>query len=835
MKRVCLSVAALACVCAPPALGEPITLAKAGKPAATIVTPKDPDPKLAAAAAELQKYVKQICGVELPVRHHGKRVEGTGLYIGRCQITAEADLPAKNLNPETYAIRARHGNVLLTGRWPTPTCFAVASFIEDNLGVRWFAPGELWEHVPRGKPGELVVEVADVVKVPDTSPRVWSGHAWFESWKTWNLRNKTVLSEVVPRRQFQNVLYRVFPPAKYAKEHPEYYPLINGTRWIPKAGTHWRPCESNPDVRRLTVEYARKWFDDHPHNDSFSLGMDDISHLCGCAQCRAMDPRPDSYEKREFSDRHYKFVNAIAREIKKTHPDRFIGTLIYNIARTPPETVPRLEDNVFGFITETSALWWQEGRKEADHELTRRWARRCKHLSRYDYFGMGTFCPRVYPHTIAEQIKFDKSLGLEGMYTEVYTFLPHTAPMIWAFAKLQWDHTLDVDKLLGEFYTKMYGDAAPIMKQYFDLLERSWNTPRPGRDGWVHRSIVRQALSVSPEDVDEGLRLLEKAASATRDGRAKQRIDIHRGGLQFASYVVRAYATSQKLLASPVSDKRSAEEALRLIEKLASLAAEREGVWAAAFQRDDLLGENLRGLGGKKYLTTGHVGKVEQGVLIGVMKTLAWYSRHAPDELGDVADRLSRSASGTAGQMARAWLWLQKAKPKNLLVNGDFEDGSPNQQAPEKDWKTERAPKGWATWSRTPRARFAVLGGEGQGRSAAASIAAAESACYLQTVKARPGETYLCIGWVKGGAAELYCGGKLTVRLRDEKGGWHKRRDLEPSVAMVEGQAGWQPLAVLVNVPEGAGSLIVMLGASHQTEGAQATFDNVALYKLPEK
>ena len=128
---------------------------------------------------------------------------------------------------------------------------------------------------------------------------------------------------------------------------------------------------------------------------------------------------------------------------------------------------------------------------------------------------MGTFCPRVYPHTMAEQVKFDKSLGLEGMYTEVYTFLPHTAPMIWAFAKLQWDHTLDIDALLWDFYSKMYGDAAPRMKQYFDLLERSWGEPREGRRGWVHRNIVNQALSVSPQAVDAGFGLLAKAAAAT--------------------------------------------------------------------------------------------------------------------------------------------------------------------------------------------------------------------------------------------------------------------------------------------------------------------------------
>ncbi|MGQ9730253.1 MAG: DUF4838 domain-containing protein, partial [Candidatus Zipacnadales bacterium] len=331
-----------------------VVLAREGHPTATIVLPPNADAKLEGGASDLQHYVKAICDVELPISRDGAQVAGVGLYIGNCAPTTAADLPAPELNPETYAIRVRDGNIFFTGHWPTPVRFAVTSFIEDFLGVRWFAPGELWEFVPKGTRGELAVEVREVVKVPDTSPRIWSGHAWTDEWTTWNLRNKTVLSEVVPRCQFQNFLHQVFPPEKYAKEHPEYYPLINGERWIPPSDSHyWRPCESNPDVIRLTVEYARKWFEDHPTIDSFSLGMDDISHLCGCENCRALDPEPDSYEKREFSDRHYKFVNTIAREIAKTHPDRYIGTLIYSIARKPPQTVPQLADKVGGFRTES--------------------------------------------------------------------------------------------------------------------------------------------------------------------------------------------------------------------------------------------------------------------------------------------------------------------------------------------------------------------------------------------------------------------------------------------------------------------------------------------------
>lgn len=799
---------------------DEIVLATGGKPAATIVTPANPEARIAAAASELQHYVERICGVRLPIRSDGQAVTRTGLYIGRCQPTTEADLPPAGQNPETYTIRVRDGSVFFTGRWPTPTWFAVVSFIENELGVRWFAPGELWEYVPQGTAGELAVDVRARVKSPDTSPRVWSGHAWFDTWQQWNDRNKAVLSEVVPRRQFQNFLHQVFPPEKYSQTHPEYYPLIGGKRWIPAAGDrYWRPCESNPDVLRLTVEYASRWFDEHPTIDSFSLGMDDISHMCSCENCRALDPHPDSYEKRQFSDRHYKFVNAVARELKRTHPDRYVGTLIYNIARELPETVPQLEDNVFGFLTETSALWWQPGRKAADHELTRQWAQRCRHLSRYDYYGMGCLTPRFYPHTMAEQIRFDKSLGLEGMYTEVYTFLPHTAPMIWALAKLQWDHELDVDRLLEEFYAKMYGQSAPRMKQYFALLERSWNTPRPGRTGWTHRNLVMQALAMSPEDVQEGLRILDEALVSTNQPDVKRRIDVHLGALKYASYVIYPYGLSQDLLRSAVKDEASAETALERIERIDRLATERAEFWPAAGRRDDLLGETLRGLGDRMgYLATGQMAAVENGATLGTMRLLAWCTQSAPDKLQAFCGRLEKS-DGAGSSVVRAFLWLNESKPKSILSNGDFE------AAP--------AALGWSTWTRISGAKFETVKGSGREGSAAAAISGAEAACWMQTVKAAPGKTYLCVAWAKPDPQGAECGGKLTVRLRDRKGSWLDRRDLEPSVNMVGGLEGWQPLAVLATVPEDGGGLVVMLGADGQAASARVIFDDVALYELP--
>jgi hypothetical protein len=605
------------------ASGESITLAHGGKAAAVIVIGQNASPRAQAAAMELQQDIQQICGVELPVHHDGKAVEGTGLYIGQCQTTQDSDLPEKTSNPETYSISVRDGGIYFNGRYPTPTYFAVASFIENNLGVRWFAPGELWTYIPRGTPGELTVDVKSVVSVPGTSPRIWSGHAWTDDWKTWDLRNKAVESEVVHRRNMQNNMYRIFPPSKYAKTHPEYYPLINGKRWIPEndKASHWWPCIGNPDVLRLTVEYANHYFDTHPDEDSFSLGMDDISHVCKCDKCLAMAP--------DLPDRYYMFINEVAKEVRKTHPNRYIGLLIYDIVRPLPKQVKKLEPNVFGYMTATCFQWWWPQRKQEVQMLTREWAKRCQHLSRYDYYGMGTITPRFAPHFMAEELKLDDSLGFEGMYTEVYTFLPDTAPMIWALAKMQWDHSLDVDPLLNEFYQKMYGSAAGTMKQYFDLLEKSWDTARPGRThGWVHRNILAQAQAMSVPDLDAAMALVTKALDEARDPKVRQRIEINREGLRYGGYAIRLLGIAEQIATMHVSDAASAGQVLKLDSQMDDLTAEAKAFWGKAAQRQDLLGANLRGLADFDYLQIGKIDRLKKPAAANIAEARQWFTNH---------------------------------------------------------------------------------------------------------------------------------------------------------------------------------------------------------------
>jgi hypothetical protein len=416
----------------------------------------------------------------------------------------------------------------------------------------------------------------------------------------------------------------------------------------------------------------------------------------------------------------------------------------------------------------------------------------------------------------------------------MYTFLPHTAPMIWSFSKLQWDHTLDIDALLGEFYAKMYGPAAPTMERYFDTLEASWMENRPGRTTrWVHRNILAQAQSITPQAVDEGIALLAEAAAATDDPKIRERIAIHRDALQFAGYAIKAQGLTEQLTALAIDDRASADQALVWIEQMAQLAAEREPYWAAAFERDDLLGENLLGLRDKKYLQLGRVTRLETGSTTAALRVMAWTSENDPDRLGEVTRRLSGSLRGSVAETVRGWLYVQENNPPNRLTNGDFEtEGTNEGAAAQTDWSTTGAPVGWSTWRSAGDTIFARQAGAGRGESTAAVITAAEeSSVYLQTIDVEPGERYVVMCWTKSDPPGVNAGAKLMVRYRDRAGSWIEEEHLEPSVDATGDTLSWQPLIIAVTIPDSAGQMVVMPAVSGGAKG-DALFDDVGVYRI---
>jgi hypothetical protein len=851
---------AVSCVCLTVSVAhaESVQLVKNGNPTATVVLPADAGAVLRKAADEVVSYVAKLSGVKLPILADGTNVQGAALVLGDSKAPLPPVVRLREQHAlETFSVRVSDGNVYFGGRSPEAIAYAVLAFIEDDLGVRWFAPGDLWEYLPPHTKEELTVEVSSRVVTPDTPFRRIGGMAASPSLKTWLWRNRArSLTKPIRDRFTSNMLYEAFPAARFAKTNPEYYPLIRGERFIPVAPASGRlayhdifwPCVSNRGVVREAAKYIGAWFDEHPDDYSFSLGMNDVIRHCHCADCIAMDRDPHAIERDDLADRTCAFINAVARQLKKTHPDRYLGFLMYRHLYKAPAKVAKLEDNVFGYITCEAASWWgKDGARleAADKEMTKAWTRICAlPVSRYEYIGLATFTPVFYPHAMDRQIKFDQEMGMEGHHIEFSSFLSNTAPMVWAFWRLQWDASLDMDALLREFYGRMFGSAAGAMANYYAFLEQVWDAPHEGRKGGfltLSRNVDEQCTSISPGEVAKGLDLLDRALAAARQDKVRKRIGIVKASLQFAGHGVDTYWRARDMRSTTIKTAAQAEAALAAMAEYCGAAERRTGSWAGAARRQDLLGDSIRRFRTLRTLMADSLAfaRTDKRALVPLsLSVLDWYGQNAPDKLPKVRDTLRAMAlPESLAQAVKVYGGI--TDNVNLLRNPRFEETGPNtrQKGAKADWDHAGAPKAWSVYIRPPwklglpLSKTSVREGAGRNGSTAAVFSAGTGGVFISSIPVKPGAVYLGSVWMRASEPEAAAKTGFALKFRDGAGKL-MQRDANKRVQYEEthgiATSEWQRLAASVVVPRTARSLCVMFGPVRTGKG-EVLFDDARL------
>ena len=119
---------------------------------------------------------------------------------------------------------------------------------------------------------------------------------------------------------------------EYEKEHPEYFAMIDGQRRVDYM--HGQPCLTNPDVLRIVTRSVLKEIEENPDRKHFVVAQNDNGNYCRCPKCAAIDEREGTHMGALLE-----FVNAVADEVAKKHPDVKIGTLAYMHTRKPPKKI----------------------------------------------------------------------------------------------------------------------------------------------------------------------------------------------------------------------------------------------------------------------------------------------------------------------------------------------------------------------------------------------------------------------------------------------------------------------------------------------------------------
>ena len=112
-----------------------------GQPRARIVVSEIDLPVERHAVTELNKYIRQMSGVELPVATTpGDNT--TNIYIGRAAPTEDIDMSEETLGFDGYIVKTIEKDIILAGIKPYSCLYAIYHLLTRYLGCGFFEDGD---------------------------------------------------------------------------------------------------------------------------------------------------------------------------------------------------------------------------------------------------------------------------------------------------------------------------------------------------------------------------------------------------------------------------------------------------------------------------------------------------------------------------------------------------------------------------------------------------------------------------------------------------------------------------------------------------------------------
>lgn len=796
---------------------------QAGAAKCQIVVGKGALPVEQQAADDLARCLRTMTGVAVPLVAEGTETAGVPrILVGPCALDEGVMQAVKARDYGGYLIRQVGTDLVLRGPSEYGSANAVYGLLEDTLGCHWFMPSELFESIPTR--AEVVLPALDVAVNPGFRFRFFSGVEGSGQWQFRNRLDRPGNLNAPFLGSMGHILYALYPPSKYGKEHPEYYPLIGGKRHVntDDSDQSGQPCTSNPAVVQVAVDYLNRYFDEHPQAHTHSVCINDNNTWCECEACRAQDVAvPDFRGRKIYSDRYFTYVNAVARGVAAKHPDKFIGLFAYYGVEPTPVQIAKLEPNVYVGITQDCAQHFDAGYRRTDADFITQWQQKAAHVGKYEYYGLGAVVPRYYPHLIAQDIKHAKAVGLEGFHSEAYPLWAEFGPQIYLAARMLYNPALNPDTLLKEFFTDLYGPAGPEMAAFYQTMEDAWMSyQRPGV--WFEGigSMAEQIRMYKATDLAAMRAHLRRAGQLADREIIKQRVAYVREGMGYALNLIEGWLAADKLNALEITPANAAE-AVRLVKQVNRCLDAAPRLWRSSIVNDPLAIQWYKD-GARANVLAQWSSRCQDATLQAVGALAATGSDQQSAELlatlqGTEIETLLRGQRGEFDTLP------------NLLPNGSFSstDNLKDNQPTGPGWTSEDAPPGWGTWKIDEgKGKLYLDASRVHGGKLAGAMQGGDCTCFIATVPVEAGKRYAATGWAFAEKVSATRQTTLEVRWQDKDSKWFGG-GLNTSTA-VRKPGQWERLVGAVTAPEGAARAVILLVVSDIHEKDRAWFDDIS-------
>ena len=576
------------------------------------------------AAEELQRYLREITGVEMPIQQGlSKRPEKAIILAVLDRPSVKSLLPSdlgEGLERDGYRWRAVEASLYIVSQETYGLVFGVYEYLRQLGGISFCDYAPAGEDIPSSE--TFGHQPLDVLRNPRFTHRSLQASNRYPkedilSYLDWMAKNgfnrlllhATIDPSVIPWEEVRKWLLpemekrgmelelgrhsfaRFLNKATYFQEHPEYFALLDGKRGETEAQLAW--CLSNPDLQEEVAKNLISYIEQNPEIRLFDFWPNDgVDPVCECESCRAFSTVEGASEewKEHLYGAHFgargtnpqkaraylRFANIIAEKVAAVRPEARLRYLAYvDVTEPPPDDQPH--PNLDFCVT----MYWQCAKhalNDPDCFINEQYARALEAWTQrvgkervylYEYYmGMGCWRSLPYPTitTMFADWQWFEQIGICGSHIQSSPgHITVYGINYLAFARLAWDAQLTADQFLRDYCQSFFQEAADPMLAMYQLWEQGMQAAehtQPSPFKYLH-------IIFPPESMQKWAQLMQAARGLAQSEKVRSRVER----LDALRRYVELYLEARPFMAK-LADK----------EKKEKLSPEEEKKWAAAQQ-----------------------------------------------------------------------------------------------------------------------------------------------------------------------------------------------------------------------------------------------------------
>ena len=494
-------------------------------------------------ADELVQYLEQATGF-----HIEEKASDHEIVIGVTDRDTAAVTEARaKVELDGYTMLLDGGKLYITGSMDRGTMYGVYCFLEDYIGVRFFAADTT-----------VIVNQASA-EIPEGFSKLHNPSFELRDTYWYDMRYKQEFAN----HSKDNSFYDCSTPVAdigggvgYAGRFVHTFSLLTG------GTTHTgnvQPCLTDEEVYQTVLANVREWLNDNPEATIISVSQNDSDAGvggCKCANCKALNDAEGTEMGSLLT-----FVNRIANDIKEDYPGVYVDTLAYRYTRKAPKNI-RPEENVIIRLCSIECCFTHTlddatcSRNKEFCKDIEEWSAICDNLYIWDYTYNAETYFTFFPNfdVLHANVQFYKAHNVKGVFLEgqqVSVSGEFAELRSYLLAKLLWDPDMTEEQYyayMDEFLQYYYGAGWAQIKDYMTQMTEHGKKHNP------HVGIFDKGETMFPYKNDAGkkdskfsrnmLALWEEALAAAETD--EQRAHVEKSMIQAYYYCSLGGGTAQR-------------------------------------------------------------------------------------------------------------------------------------------------------------------------------------------------------------------------------------------------------------------------------------------------